>query len=173
MRGGHQAKQGLDERSADFLLRQAYLHRVRGKLPEALRAVQALLDIEPDHDEAIEIKRTLEQQIAHSEAERKEAERARGAFAASVCRGVSIALLIGAILMWSQFTGGSGHGRYRFVPAGPVVFGLRQAYWYAVGAILLLIASGAVWLLRYRWVPDWTDLDKPDPKGRYGYRWWW
>ena len=160
---------GLDDRSADFLLRQAYLHRARGEFPEAIRAVQALLDIEPDHSEASTLKSVLMRALSQAEADRKEAERARGRFAASLCRGVSITLLIGALMLFSQFTG----GRYRFVPAGPVVFGLRQAYWYVVGAIVLLIASGAVWLLRYRWIPDWTDLDQPDPRGRYGYRWWW
>lgn len=173
MKPNQRKTSGLDDRSADFLLRQAYLHRVRGELPEALRAVQALLDIEPDHTEAAELKRALEQQHARMEADRKEAERSRGRIAASLCRAISIALLLGAVLLWGEFTGEEYGSVHRFVPAGPVVFGLRQAYWYLVGAIVLLIASGAVWLLRYRWVPDWTDLDKPDPRGQYGYRWWW
>jgi len=160
-----QPTRSLDNRSADFLLRQAHLERVRGRHPEALRALGALLDLDPQNAEALAIKDAVERDVAGCEAERRAAKRLRDRHAAVVCRVAAAALLFGAFLLFGEFTD-------RQVVAEPMLFGLRRAYWYIVGALALAAAAGGVWLLKSRWEPDWTDLDKPDPEGRYGYGWW-
>ncbi|NLI01460.1 MAG: hypothetical protein GX446_18435 [Chthonomonadales bacterium] len=165
----HRTASGLDDRSADFLIRQALMHRARNELPEALRALTTLLEHDPAHAEAIALKDSIEKERRQQEHEQKEAERARGRRYAGICRALSILLLIGAMLFWDA---AMGNGR-QAPTAGPIVFGMRRVYWYLLGVALMAVLSFVVWLQRYRWIPDWTDLDQPDPKGVYGYRWWW
>jgi hypothetical protein len=167
----HVTQTGLDERSADFFLRQAYLHRVRGELSEALRALSALLELDPQNVDAVDMKRAIEQEQLRLTAERKEAELRRGRTAAMLCRIGSIALVIAALMLMDQATDPTGG----VATASTVYLGLRLGYWYALAALGLLIAAAGVWLLRYRWIPDWADLETPDPE--YTYRWspwtWW
>lgn len=145
------------------------MHRAQNQLPEALRALETLLEHDPSHAEALSLKDAIERERLLLDWERKEAERARALGAAGICRAISIVLLIGALLFWDAAFGGRSDPHL----AGPIIFGVRRVYWYLLGAVVMAILSVVVWMQRYRWIPDWTDLDQPDPKGRYGYRWWW
>jgi hypothetical protein len=161
--------------SADLTLRRAYLLRRRGDGARALRMLDVLLADDPHNTDALDMKREIEQGLLQDGAERREAARQRATAYATACRVVAFLLAVGALLLFSQFIG----SRYRVVSAGPVVLGLHGAYWYLLGAIALAVAALAVWMLRYRWEPEWTDLDRPDPEWRgsghwlHWLDWWW
>jgi hypothetical protein len=163
----------LDRPAAEQAVERAHLLYMRGRSRDALRLLADALAREPHNPEALELQRHIESATMAQRAATKEASRARDRAMALLCRVLTYAFGIGALILFGRFTG----RRFHPVPAGPIVYGLHPSYWYAVGALVLAGCAFALWMLRSRWEPEWADLDQPDPKGVYGsgwhWRWWW
>jgi len=158
----------MGTRNTEHAVERAHLLYLRGRAGDALRVLSAALAREPHDPDALDLKRQIEKAVIARGAAQKDAARARDRFAASACRVLALVLAIGALVLFGRFTG----SRFHPTMAGPMVFGLRRAYWFAVGAIALAVCAFALWMLRSRWEPEWMDLDRPDPEYVRGAHWW-